>query len=142
MLPEKRDHTTSCRICSVNVLHAHFVCKPCRTENNIPTVHPVVSYLSICPSLSLILSLLFPLFVSPPPSALSLLSSPLLCASPSLSTSADAYHSLSMCVCVRRTRASACQKPCILFIQSKHGPGCCMPCDSFTHTHTRPRTQS
>lgn len=30
---------------------------PCRTENNIYTVHPVISHLSICPSLPLILSL-------------------------------------------------------------------------------------
>lgn len=53
---------------------------------------------------------------------------------PPLSTSADAYHAPSLCVC--RKWAPACQKRCILFIQSKHGPGCWMPGDSCTRTHT------
>lgn len=43
--------------------------------------------------------------------------------------------------CVYSEHELLCQKRSILFIQSKHGPGCWMPCDSFTHTHTHTRPQ-
>lgn len=97
----------------VSVHFVHFLCEPSRTEHKLFTVLPVIPYLSICLSLSFISSF----FLSHSPSTL-------FTASSSLSTSADAYHASSVCVCVCSVRAPACQKCCIVFIQSKYGPGC------------------
>lgn len=90
---------------------------------------------SVCHCLSFCPSHLFPLFLFSlcPQSSLSCWAAP-------PPTSADAYRAPSMCVC--RTWAFACQKRCILFIQSQHGPGCWMPFDSFAHTHARTHTNT
>lgn len=53
-----------------------------------------------------------------------------------LSASADAYHTPSMCGC--RVWAPACQKCCIVFILSEHGPGwLVIALHTDTHTHTQ-----
>lgn len=102
----------------MNVLHAHFLCVPCRTENNISTVHSVILYFSICLSLSLVLSLCS-------------FSSSSVCFLSTLCCRALFSLSLPLCwlppdACVYRTWTYACQKCWIAFVHSKHaqGAGC------------------
>lgn len=121
---------SECELCTRSKVSSHLQDLQCGYHARSVNVH-LTGQKTIFQTTSchfLYISRLFLLF-----SLSSLFSSVPFTISSPLSASADAYHTPSMCGC--RVWAPACQKCCIVFILSEHGPGW-LVIALHTDTHT------